>query len=184
MKKWLGKLKESDNYNILIPAMLVVLTVKFIWTIIATGNNIRQVVSWNMDMSEGLVYIIPSFISLAFMAITVYFVTQACNRDPKFMICAIVCSTITAVLAGFIGAIASIILGTMWLVSVRSKNGRRWVIAMKAIAIMLVVIVVVMVLKYVSMMFVIGHLGEWRTDSLEEGDWSQWETEETIDDFE
>ena len=184
MKKWFAKLKESDNYNSLISAMLVVIAATFVLTIIVAGNNIRQVVLWDMNVSEGLVYIVPSFLVMVFLTIGVYFVVQACVRDPKFMICAIACLVVAAVFGGFIGAIAGVVLGAIWFVSGKNKNDKRWEIVIKVVAIMLMTIVIVTLLKYVCMIFVIGNLGEWGTDSLEEGDWSQWETEETLNDSE
>lgn len=176
MKKWCGRLKESDNYNILIPAMLTALSVIFIWYAFIAGGSVYNVIRWGQ--TEWYLTLGLSVLPVVFVAAAVYFVIQACNREPKFMICAVVCLAVFVVAGVSWIGILCMLAGMLWLFVIRTSESKGFVMVTKGAAIILVVMTVI----HYGMLFCFAFFCEWGTSSIEEGDWSRWETEETLND--
>ena len=178
MKKWVGKLKESDNYNLLIPAMLVLLTVSLLLSVLVAVNNIRQVILWEMTGMMDLLFLVKVFVSLILIILAMSFVAQACMRDPKFMICALVCMALVAVIGLFPVAIICIVTGLIWFASIKERPGKAMHNIVKTVAAIVLIAAALIFLRGLFVVSTAGFYAGWSSDSIEEGDWSEWETED------
>ena len=125
MKKWYYKLKESENYNVIILAVLAALTIKLVHYIYLTGVNIHDAIAWDMFDAYGFMMIGTAVAAVLFFAMAIAFVIQAVKKDPKFMICAIVSLTVAAVMGVSLCAVQCIIACVYWFWVVKVKPDKQ-----------------------------------------------------------
>lgn len=153
MKKWYYKLKGCQNYNVLILAVLMALVIKFLHYIYVTAVNVYQVVAWDMLDVYGFAMIGSTALTVLFIALAMAFVIQACKRDPKFMICAIVSLAVVAVAGVSLCAVQCIIACGYWLWMVKAKPDKLQRNMIKRVTLILIAVSV--------MLFVIGTVTWW-----------------------
>lgn len=115
MRKFYNKLKESENYNVIILAVLVALVLKLLHYVLVTAVNLHHIIVLNLTEDIEFYTGTGSLLSVIFISLAIAFVVQACRRDPNFMICAIVSLTVVAVAGVSLCAVQCIIACGYWL---------------------------------------------------------------------
>ena len=252
MKKFYYKLKECENYNVIILAVLVSLLVVLVRTILVLINNIYQLVMWGMPDIYSVSVLGISIISVIATLMAMAFIVNACKRSPSFMIGAIVALAVATVAGVSYCSLHCLIACIYWCWMVMKKPEGDLMHHVKRLTVILLVVefVLFMVVElscwipygfdslYGELYYAVEHLtfnlfnpeilliayifknsgnrvfkiicrilavlwivlalwtlvgpylsigtvgswDEWGSDSVEEGDWSEWETEETLDD--
>ena len=138
MKKWYYKLKESENYNVIILAILLAIAVKIIHYIYVTGINVYQVAQWEMRNGSGALMIGSTLLAVVFLLLAAGFVWQACRKEPKFMICAIVALAVVAVMGVSFCAIQCMIACGYWMWMKKTSSDKSGFYHIKRLTIILV----------------------------------------------
>lgn len=124
MRKWYSKLRESENYNVIILAVLAALVLKLIRFAYVGGVSIYHVIARDMVEDIELVMGRGIIISAVCIVLAIAFVIQACKGDPNFMICAIVAMTVVAVAGVSLCAVQCIIACGYWLWMVKTSSDK------------------------------------------------------------
>ena len=168
----------------LLLVMTTVLSLKLILLLAVAYINVYQMVQWEMPFSEMAAGSLVPALKLLFLAMTLIFIVSAYRRDPKFMICALV-SLATATVLGMPGCgVFGLLLGGCWLwISMKHPGEAERLGRRKAIVIIIVSAVVAIVTFVAVVGYSIGFFGGEEV-VLEEGDWSEWETEKILEEKE
>ena len=181
MKKWYYKLKESENYRPAILAVYVLLILKIVTDICAIGIGVYQVVLWNMFDGDGLIMVGRDIVSLGFTVLATAFVGKAVKYDPKMIIGAIVALAVVVVVGVSVGAVLCIVICGYWFWAIKRHETKpvKWM--HKCLAAIIAILIVV---GYFGVgLFSLGHWSEWGPTSVEEGDWSEWTTQDENGNF-
>lgn len=154
------------------------LVVILILSVRSLAGQIYQVVTWELYDKYGVFMIISAALTVIFVILAIVFVVQAVKRDHKFMICAIVALIVVVVMGVSMGALACAIVCGYWLLKVTRPEGKPLKKPIKALFVIATVAVIAAYLSWTIMSM--GYWSEWGPASLEAGDWSEWETEETL----
>lgn len=124
MKKWYSKLKENENYNVIILAVLVALVIELIRSCFVTAANVSRILIWDVTNVMDFLMGAGTIINVICIVLAIAFVIQACKRDPKFIICAIVAMSVVAVTGPSLCAVQCIIACGYWLWMIKKPSGK------------------------------------------------------------
>ena len=155
MKKWYYKLKESENYNVIILAVMVAIAAKTVHYMYLSGVQIYYAVQWGGDLFDSGTYlsIVSCGLAFVFFLLAGMFAACACRKDPKFMICAIVSLAVSALMGVSFCAVQCIIACVYWMWMVKGPSEKPEAYHIKRITLILVIVSVVI--------FVVWELSVW-----------------------
>lgn len=157
MKTWYYKLKESNNYNAIILAVLIALVIRLIRSVYVACINVWQVIEWNMLDGSGLFIGGTAVLSLICNILAVVFVVQAIRRDPKMIIGAVASLAVMAVAGVSLCAVNCLIGGGYWFWLIK-KPSERTILehVYRLTMILLAVSVAVCIVSHISSLFTYG----------------------------
>ena len=180
MKKWYYKLKESENWNVLIGAVFVLLMLKLLYNTFVLGINVWQMIEWaKIDGDLELMMGSRAFVAFVFTLLAVIFAIQAVIREPKMIIGTITSLAVVAVISVSLMAVFCAVLAGCWLWRIKRAEDKPLKRSVKCLIVIAVGLIVAAYAAYIAIGIAsMGYWTEWGPVSLDEGDWSEWTTQD------